>query len=79
MAGFRVPHADSCVCAPCCKRRAVLLQLAIAEEKAGRGEVFRLPYGRPPYARPGTEETLKWRYSRDEQRRMRRAAREAKR
>lgn len=68
MAGFRVPHADTCVCAPCCNRRRVLLLLAQREEKAGRGEVFRLPYGRPIGARPGTEETLKWRYSRAERR-----------
>lgn len=50
MAGFRVPHADHCVCAPCCNRRRVFLLLAIKEENAGRGDVFTL--GRKPALAP---------------------------
>lgn len=42
MSGFRVPHADTCACDPCGKRRRVMRQLAEREELAGRGAVFSL-------------------------------------
>ena len=42
MSGFRVPHADTCACGPCGRRRVVMAQLAEREELAGRGAVFSL-------------------------------------
>lgn len=57
-----VPHHITCACKPCCTRRVQLRELAMREERAGRGEVFKVPYHRPAYLRPGTEQALTWRY-----------------